>query len=204
MITIDKIISFDMDQNCYLVYGDDKKGILIDPGLDTLKILKTIEEKNVDVSYILLTHSHFDHSYSVKELRGHKKLVCSKNCSFNITKESRNLSLMTGEPYTLDEADVILSDGDILEVGELRIQAIETPGHTDGGMCFLIDGKLFSGDTLFKRTVGRCDFPTGDGEVLINTIKTKLYTLPDETEVFAGHGENTTIGYEKKFNMYVN
>ena len=111
---------------------------------------------------------------------------------------------MTGEPYTLDEADVILSDGDILEVGELRIKAIETPGHTDGGMCFLIDGKLFSGDTLFKRTVGRCDFPTGDGEVLINTIKTKLYTLPDETEVFAGHGDNTTIGYEKKFNMYVN
>ena len=204
MITIDKIISFDMDQNCYLVYGDDKKGILIDPGLDTLKILKTIEEKNVDVSYILLTHSHFDHSYSVKELRGHKKLACSKNCNFNITKESRNLSLMTGEPYTLDEADVILSDGDILEVGELKIKTIETPGHTDGGMCFLIDGKLFSGDTLFKRTVGRCDFPTGDGEVLINTIKTKLYTLPDETEVFAGHGENTTIGYEKKFNMYVN
>ena len=204
MIYIERIISFEMDQNCFLVYGDDKKGILIDPGLDTFKILKAIEEKEVLVEYILLTHSHYDHSFSVKELKGHKKLICSKNCSFNITKESRNLSSFFGKPYALDEADIILSDGDILTVGEIEIKAIETPGHTDGGMCYLIGDKLFSGDTLFKRSVGRSDFPTGDGKALENSIKTKLYTLPDETEVLPGHGENTTIGYEKKFNMYVN
>ena len=204
MIHIDRIISFEMDQNCFLVYGEDKRGILIDPGLDTFKILRAVEEKGVSIEYILLTHSHYDHSYSVKELKGNRKLVCSKNCSYNITKESRNLSALFGNPFSLEEADIILSDGDLLSVGELEIKAIETPGHTDGGMCYLIGNNLFSGDTLFKRTVGRCDFPTGDGDVLINSIKTKLYSLPDETEVFPGHGENTTIGYEKKFNMYVN
>lgn len=204
MINVKKIVSIEMDQNCFLVYGDDKKGVLIDPGLDTLKILKVIEESCVSAEYILLTHSHFDHSFSVQELRGHKKLVCSKNCSHNITRQSRNLSAAFGQPFELEEADVILSDGEKLTVGEMEITAIETPGHTDGGMCYLIGNMLFSGDTLFKRTVGRSDFPTGDGDVLVNSVKTKLFSLPDETEVFPGHGENTSVGYEKKFNMYVN
>ncbi|MBS7298039.1 MAG: MBL fold metallo-hydrolase [Eubacteriales bacterium] len=203
MINVERIISFEMDQNCFLVYGDDKKGILIDPGLDTVKILKAVEDKDVDVLYILLTHSHYDHSFSVGELRGHKKLACSSLCSYNLGKQSRNLSAAFGNPFEYEPADLILADGDILEVGEISIKAIETPGHTDGGMCFLIGDMLFSGDTLFRRTVGRCDFPTGNGDVLVNSIKTKLYSLPDDTAVYPGHGENTTIGYEKKFNMFV-
>lgn len=204
MINVKKIVSIEMDQNCFLVYGDDKKGILIDPGLDTFKILKAVEEVGVSVECILLTHSHFDHSFGVKELRGHKKLICSEKCSFNITKQSINLSAAFGQPFVLEKADITLSDGEKIIVGEMEITAIETPGHTDGGMCYLIGNMLFSGDTLFKRTVGRSDFPTGDADVLINSVKTKLFSLPDETEVFPGHGENTSVGYEKKFNMYVN
>ncbi len=193
-----------MDQNCFLVYGDDKKGILIDPGLDTLKILKTVEEKGVSVGYIFLTHCHYDHSFSVNELRGHKKLVCSERCSYNIGKANKNLSAAVGMMFEIEPADVVLSDGDIITIGEITVKAIETPGHTDCGMCYLIGESLFSGDTLFRRNIGRWDLPTGDGNVLVNTIKTKLYSLPENTVVYCGHGSDTTIGYEKKFNMYVN
>ncbi|MBQ7794196.1 MAG: MBL fold metallo-hydrolase, partial [Clostridia bacterium] len=124
--------------------------------------------------------------------------------NFNMQKASRNLSAYMGEGFEIAEANIILKDGDKLTIDGIELTAIATPGHTDGGMCYLAEGNLFSGDTLFKRSVGRWDFPTGDGQALIKSIKEKLYTLPDNTVVYSGHGEKTEIGYEKKFNMYVN
>ncbi len=200
---VEKIISSEMDQNCYLIYGDGKKGALIDPGRDYKKIQNKINELGVEVEYIILTHCHYDHTEGVLKLRDGKKLVCSPSCNNNIKSSKNNLSIFSGNGFTLENADIIISDGEKLTVDEIEITAILTPGHTDGGMCFLADNKLFSGDTLFKNSIGRWDFPTGSGKALINSIKNKLYTLPDETVVYPGHGEDTTIGYEKKNNMYI-
>ncbi len=203
MLNIAKIISFDMDQNCYLIYGDSKKGALIDPGKAYQKILNKIDELGVEVEYIILTHCHYDHTESVNRLRGHKKLVCSSECDRNIRSSKYNLSAFAGDAFEIDGADIILDDGDSITIDGIELKAIATPGHTDGGMCYLVENNLFSGDTLFKRSIGRWDFPTGDGELLQRSIKEKLYTLPDDVTVYPGHGESTTIEYEKKFNMYV-
>ena len=102
-----------------------------------------------------------------------------------------------------EPSDNILTDGAILSVGNLKIKAIHTPGHTNGGMCFLIEDHLFSGDTLFLRSIGRCDLPKGDEEALKKSIKEKLYTLDDDIIVHPGHGNDTKIYYEKRYNMYV-
>lgn len=192
-----------MDQNCYLVYDDNKNGFLIDPGFDTLKILKAIEQIGVNVSHILLTHCHYDHIYSVNELRGHKKLVCGEKCSENIGRTSRNLSASFGAPFTVEPADIIVSDNEEITIGDIKIKCIASPGHSECSFCYLVDNMLFAGDTLFCRNVGRWDLPSGDEQSLRDSIKQKLYTLPDNTKVFSGHGADTEIGYEKKYNFYV-
>ena len=202
-MNIEKIISFSMDQNCYLVYRDIKSAVLIDPGIDTEKILKVIKEKGVNVTDILLTHEHYDHVHSVNALRGGKKLITSKECSKNIGSSSYNLSLVAGKGFEIAPADKIVSDGEVFIAGGIEFTAIETPGHTNGSMCFLAEDNLFSGDTLFLRSVGRWDLPTGNEQTLRESIKNKLYTLPDDTKIFAGHGNDSIIGYEKSFNMFV-
>lgn len=205
MIKYEKIISFDMDQNCFMVYDDENmQGILIDPGFDTAKILKATEEKGVFITHILLTHCHYDHTYSVNELRGSKKLVTGKECAENIQNSNISLTFTTGNAYTIEAPDIILSDNEEIILPGIKIKAIEAPGHTNCCMCYLIGDVLFSGDVLFKRNVGRWDLPTGDGELLKKSIREKLYALPDETVVMCGHGSDTTIGYEKKFNFFVN
>ena len=203
MINIEKIISFDMDQNCYLVYGDSKEGFLLDPGYDTMKILKACEKSCVNVTHFLLTHCHYDHIYSVNELRGHKKLICGEECSKNMGKASYNLSAGVGMPFTVEPADLTVSDGSDFVIGGMKIKAISTPGHTSCCFCYLVEDCLFSGDTLFRQNVGRWDLPTGDENTLKRSIKEKLFLLPDDTKVYCGHGADTTIGYEKKYNFYV-
>ena len=194
-----------MDQNCFLVYNDENmEGLLIDPGVDTFKILKEIEEEGVCVKYILLTHCHYDHIYSVNELRAGRKLVCGINCAENIKNSSRSLSYVTGNEFLIDTPDIIISDNEELILSGIKIKAIETPGHTNCSVCYLTGNTLFSGDTLFKRNVGRWDLPTGDEETLKNSIKQRLYTLPEDTVVMCGHGSDTTIGYEKNYNFFVN
>ena len=192
-----------MDQNCYLVYRDIKNAVLIDPGIDTEKILKVIKEKGVNVTDILLTHEHYDHVHSVNDLRDGKRLITSKECSKNIGSSSYNLSLVSGKGFEIAPADKIVSDGEVFIAGGIEFTAIETPGHTNGSMCFLAEDNLFSGDTLFLRSVGRWDLPTGNEQTLRESIKNKLYTLPDDTKVFSGHGNDSIIGYEKSFNMFV-
>lgn len=201
---IEKIVSFDMDQNCYLVSGDGKEGFLIDPGADTAKIEKAIKDSGISVTHILLTHCHFDHTESVNALRSGRKLVSGSECSENIGRTSINLSVSTGELFACEPSDIILADGEEIEICGVHVKMIKTPGHTDCSVCYLADGVLFSGDTLFKRVVGRCDLPTGDERALIKSIKERIYTLPDETEVMPGHGAETLVGYEKKFNLCVN
>lgn len=194
---IKKIISYEMDQNCYFI-EENGFGILVDPGLDSDKILKEIE--NVDVNYILLTHCHFDHLYSLNEIRGSKKVIGTKNCSLNMIRPE--ISLCNGECLPRASCDIEIEDGEEIVLDGIKVKCIKTPGHTNGSCCYLIEDKLFSGDTLFRSNIGRCDLPTGDFFEIEKSIREKIYKLDDETVVYPGHGEETKIGFEKKFNAF--
>ncbi len=192
------IVSERMDQNCYLI-TKGVKGILIDPGIDTLKILK--ETEGIEINYILLTHCHFDHSFSVNDLRGSKKVVGSKECSSNIL--NKKIALSTAVSLVTRPLDIIMEDKEERDFDGIKVKCIYTPGHTSGSVCYLIEDNLFSGDTLFERSVGRCDLATGNFDVLENSVKNKIYTLDENIVVYPGHGNRTTIGFEKKYNAYI-
>lgn len=192
-------------ENTYLVFDENTgNGLIIDPGCSMDKTEKMINENNVNVKYILLTHCHYDHISSLiplKEKTG-ALIVTGDRGNVNIGNPSVNLSVY-GLGYEINniKSDKILSDGEVMELDTVKIKCIYTPGHTDCGVCYLIENELFCGDTLFLRTCGRWDLPTANVDVLEKSIKEKLYLLPDETVVHPGHGESTTIGYEKKFNF---
>lgn len=202
---IERIVSFSNSENCYLVFDEEKNGIIIDPGSEAEEIEALINELGVKVSDILLTHCHYDHIWGLKELKKklNAKVSSSFECNQNIQNPNVNMSFFQERVLKEEPSDNILTDGAILSVGNLKIKAIHTPGHTNGGMCFLIEDHLFSGDTLFLRSIGRCDLPKGDEEALKKSIKEKLYTLDDDIIVHPGHGNDTKIYYEKRYNMYV-
>lgn len=196
------------DENTYIVYDENtKNGIVIDPGYKCDGILKSAADDGINIKYIFITHCHYDHISDLEPLREKTgaKLVSGDKGSINIGNPDINHSV-SGLGYALSakKSDIILKDNEEFIIDGLRIKCIYTPGHTNCGVCYLINyKKLFVGDTLFLRSIGRHDLPTGDAQTLVNSIKTKLYTLDDDTDVFPGHGEQTLIGYEKKFNLYV-
>lgn len=196
------------DENTYIVYDENtKNGLVIDPGYNCDGILKAASDDEVNIKYILITHCHYDHISDLEELRERTKapLVSSKWGSVNIGNPDINHSVLgLGYALSAKKSEIILNDNEELTLDSLKIKCIYTPGHTNCGVSYLInDKKLFVGDTLFLRSIGRSDLPTGDSETLVSSIKNKLYTLDDEIDVFTGHGPVTTIGYEKKFNMFV-
>jgi glyoxylase-like metal-dependent hydrolase (beta-lactamase superfamily II) len=196
----------DMGENCYIVSGENKEAVVIDPGNTAVKVINYIKSEGLSVKAILQTHAHFDHMCAAEEI---KLMTDAEVCIYKeetevADKPDYNLSSMFGYPevYKYDRA---LDEGDKIEFGETYCTVIATPGHTKGGCCYHFEqeGAVFVGDTLFMGSVGRSDFPTGDEEVLRKSIISKLYVLPDETKVFSGHGMSTTIGYEKQNNDYV-
>ena len=194
-------------ENTYMIYDENTlNGVIIDPGCDIDKILKMINEKNVKVKYILLTHCHYDHIKSVsllKEKTG-ADIVTGDNCSRNIKEKNINLSVY-GLGYEISDinTDKIIKDNEILIIDSLKIKCIYTPGHTDCSVCYITENEIFSGDTLFLRSCGRWDLPTGDFDTIEKSIKEKLYKLSDDMNVHPGHGGKTTIGYEKKYNFCI-
>lgn len=204
-MNIERIVSVDNNQNCYIVYDDSLEGIVIDPGSDGEEIFDKIKKLGIRIKYILLTHCHYDHIEGLgilRKLTG-AEVVASFECNLGIQSASINLSMLFSDQISEEPADLIINDSDIIKAGNMEIKVITTPGHTKGGVCFLIDNELFSGDTLFLRSVGRTDFPGGSSATLIKSIKEKLYTLDDDTIVHPGHGNDTKINYEKRYNMFV-
>lgn len=192
--------------NCYL-YGceETKKAVLIDPGGEGKKIYRWVLEKGVKVEYILLTHGHADHIGAVDEMRellGAKVGIHSADAEM-LTDGRKNLSSYLGSPVSFQAADLLLNDGQVLTVGKQKIAVIATPGHSRGSVCFLTHEGLISGDTLFAGSIGRTDFPGGSLEQLLQGVESKLLILPDDTPVFPGHGESTTIGQEKRENPFL-
>ena len=192
--------------NCYFLYREGSKDcIFVDPADQGDKIYQALEKNGFKVCGILLTHGHFDHIWGTKALRemSGAKLYALDAEQELLQNARKNVSSQVGRAYTVD-ADVYLKDGEEVTIADMTFQVIATPGHTAGGCCFYFKeaGFLVSGDTLFRDSVGRTDFPTGSMGTLVRSIKEKLFVLPDETKVYPGHGDNTTIGHEKIYNPF--
>lgn len=207
-VKVEKIVMGMYQTNCYYAYLEDSKDIIVvDPADSGEYLFDLFTEKGFKVSAILLTHGHFDHIYGVKAL---KELSGAKVYAFSdenrlLSDEDLNCSVsLSGRSVRL-EADTLLSDGEMITLAGMDISVIHTPGHTEGSASFYIkeEGLLFSGDTLFSGSVGRSDLPTGNGRTLINSIKDKLMVLPPDVRVFPGHGDETTIGFERKYNPFL-
>ena len=195
-----------MGTNCYVVWDEKTlEAAVIDPGFEDQRINAIINENKLQVKYILLTHGHFDHLGGVnqiKQLTGAKVLIHQSDADC-LTDPRRNLSVLAGLSMVLDPADGFLSENETITLGEIVIRVIHTPGHSKGGICLLAEDQLFAGDTLFNTSIGRTDFADGDLNELLNGISSKLFILDDATTVLPGHGENTTIGYEKTNNPFL-
>ncbi len=208
MITIKTFVEGPIDANNYLVIDEDsKEAVLIDCSSARSEFIQAIKDSGINLKKILLTHGHFDHLMGVdgfKDAFGIGSFICEDDMS-QVKMVPDMLQMFLGMSGSVNISNFgFIKDGDIIEVGNSKIKAISTPGHTKGGMCYLVEDKLFSGDTLFQGSCGRCDLPEGDFSVIVKSIKEKLFALPDEIEVYPGHGGKTTIGYEKKFNDIIN
>lgn len=193
-----------MRTNCYIVFDQEtKRAMIVDPGGESDKILKVIEENDLLVEYIVLTHCHADHIGAVKVIREETDArICIHRLDSNgLLDKDYSLSDYVGVENPNINAEIILSEGDILTVGKMKFTVIHTPGHTHGSICLYGDGILISGDTLFRGAWGRTDLPTSSFEDIIESIVNKLLVLPENTIVYPGHGTTTTIKDEKS--MYL-
>ena len=196
----------ELGTNCYILVNHDLgECVVFDPAAEEEALIEIFHTPEFQLKGIFLTHGHYDHIGAVQALRNtfHVPVYASKVENEEVLNDiSANLSGMFGTPITL-QADELLRDGQKIDIIGTTLTCILTPGHTSGGMCYYGEElqSAIVGDTLFCGSVGRTDFPTGNGTVLLDSIRQKLYTLPDETKIFPGHMDGTTIGWEKKSNM---
>ena len=190
-----------LQTNCYLAWsGSTKKGFIVDPGDVSPELKDFIKKQEIQPEYIILTHGHGDHTAGIPDLQkafpGIQTVASKKERKFLIDRKA------SYGPGGI-ECDIYVDDGQEMVAADTTIRFISTPGHTPGGMCILAEKTLFSGDTLFRDSIGRSDFPGGDQDTLIRSIREKLLILPEDTRVLPGHEEETTIGHEARYNPFV-
>ncbi|MBU5454326.1 MBL fold metallo-hydrolase [Caproiciproducens sp. MSJ-32] len=197
---VETLIVGRMEENCYLIIDENtNKAVLIDPGAGAEYISKKIEAYGADLEAIFLTHCHFDHNGAVDEL----KVKFDAEVYLN-EAEAEYMNMDTSGLFTkLESKYKYVTEGENVTVGSLNFKPIFTPGHTVGGTCYLVEDKLFSGDTLFKGSIGRTDLSGGNFHDLISNIKNKLMILDDNIEVYPGHGDKTTISKERSKNPFL-
>lgn len=185
--------------NCYLVINEkSKEGLVIDPGANGSGLIREIEKLAYSIKGILLTHAHFDHIGALKELKDKYNVPVYVNQG-----EVDNSNLDNSVYSELPNDCLLINDEDNIQIGGIEVKCIHTPGHSKGGMCFLIEDSVFTGDTLFQGSIGRTDFISGDFKTLINSIEKKLMVLDRDTKVYPGHGPSSTIMYERMRNPFL-
>ena len=195
----------DMGNNNYLLI-DNGEAVLIDatgviPELDSV-----LKENNAELKYIFLTHGHFDHIGGIKKLQErHDLKVYLHEADKELVEGVNEFMDMVGLPHIdVPKIDVYLKGDEKLKVGDMEFEVITLAGHTQGGVGYKLDNMLFSGDTIFLNSIGRTDLPGGDYDTLVKNIKEKIFTLDDNTIIYSGHGGDTSVGYEKKYNIIAN
>lgn len=205
-MTVKKFITGPVQANTYLVYDETKDGFVVDPGAYNAQLNQMIEQEGINLKYIVLTHGHADHIggvESVLKLCPDAKIIAHRLEEEMLTKPELNISVeIYGKPIVI-KTDIFVDDMDSVKCGNMELVFMHTPGHSVGGMCILCDGCIFSGDTLFRTSIGRTDFEGGSFPQIVKSIKEKLFVFPDNTLVYPGHMSETTIGYEKEYNPFV-
>ena len=190
--------------NCYII-ENNSECFVVDPGYEKERLIKYVSEKGLKVKGILLTHGHIDHIGAIDSFkvpvyiheREYEILVDNHKNGFEFYGREK--------PYNLEDIEVVtINEDKIFTLGDKTIEVIFTPGHTIGGVCYKIEDDLYTGDTLFKETVGRWDFPTGDLEVLKESVVRLVDSMNEEVRIHPAHGERSTIENEKKYNDYYN
>ncbi len=194
--------------NCYIVWDDTKNAAVIDPAAKADKIDVVLKEHNLNLQCILLTHMHFDHIGGINGLRrlypDVKVYIGTEDAPDLPTAHESWRAYVRAylDEYTGLKADVMVEDGDVIEVGSLKFHAIATPGHTRGGRCYLCEDAIFTGDTLFKEEVGRCDLDGGDYLTILRSVK-KLAALEGDYTIYPGHEAFSTLSHEREHNRYI-
>lgn len=209
-MVIDTLVLGDLQANCYCIRKSEKAKatLIIDPGMDTFPLIQFMQKQTLKAETIFLTHGHADHVAGVELVRQHwprVQVYIHEEDAGMLTDPVRNLSILAGTMVQMRPAEVAVDKEGPLELAGMTFELLHTPGHTPGGACLYNAeaGVLFAGDALFAGSIGRTDFEGGSYETLIRSIATKLLTLPEETVVYPGHGPETTIGREKKYNTFL-
>ncbi|MCL2751288.1 MAG: MBL fold metallo-hydrolase [Firmicutes bacterium] len=186
-----KLVIGRLQNNCYILNGDGRDAVIVDPSGQYPLIAETLDKRGLSPAHVMLTHGHFDHTGAARKLQAAGARIYLHPADL----DKINAWPGKSEPFA---PDIYLEDGQILKLAGLEIEVIHTPGHTGGGVCFLVGGTLFSGDTLFRGDVGRTDLPSGDYGQLVKSIRERLFALPSDTRVLPGHEEETTVGEASK------
>ncbi len=193
------------EANCYICAASKGgKAVVIDPGDDSARILRRAEALGLKFGCIILTHGHRDHTGALKALKEATDAEVAMHPSdadlLGDDFQAAMLGLRTPRP---SQPDRLLRDGQEVVVGDLRLSVLHTPGHSPGSICLAGDGAVFTGDTLFQAGIGRTDFPGGNYAEIMESIRIKLLSLPDDTKVYPGHGPPSTIGDERRHNPFL-
>lgn len=194
-----------MGTNCYILDGGLGKCAVIDPGADIERIISAVKSKGLAVESVILTHAHFDHMLALEELRmltGAPLFIHKDDAELLSDCDKNLLHRYADIDIPPRPAEMLLADGDTVTVGDETVTVMHTPGHTPGSICLIFGDTVISGDTLFRESIGRYDFPGGDYDVLMQSLE-RLKSLDGERRILPGHGASTTLSYEKEHNLYL-
>lgn len=190
--------------NCYVLAAENGEAAVIDPGAEPEVIIDFIRRNHLKVRFLLTTHGHYDHIGAGRKLARvfEASIMIHTEDAVNLTDADRNLSSMQAAPFQIEDAVDTLQDGQHLAIGDFVVETLATPGHTPGSVTFKVGEALFVGDLLFQGSVGRTDFPGGSADELNDSLR-KILTFPDFTQVYPGHGPETSVGIERRTNPFL-